>query len=102
MHLISVLGENMLEKDIEKRVCDYAKSKGVLAYKFTSPARAAVPDRLFITPTGRMWFCEFKRSGQKPTPAQQREHLRLQQQNVLVFVIDNVTEGETMIEVMVM
>ena len=38
----------MLEKQIESKVCDYAKSKGVLAYKFTSPARAAVPDRLFI------------------------------------------------------
>ena len=38
----------MLEKQIERKVCDYAKNKGLLAYKFTSPARAAVPDRLFI------------------------------------------------------
>ena len=46
----------MLEKDIEKKVCDYAKSKNVLAYKFTSPARAAVPDRMFVTPEGTVWF----------------------------------------------
>jgi hypothetical protein len=64
----------VLEKQIEAKVCDYAKSKGVLAYKFTSPARAAVPDRLFIGPDGRMWFCEFKREGAKPTPQQEREH----------------------------
>lgn len=92
----------MLEKEIEARVCEYARGKGVLAYKFTSPARAAVPDRLFIAPDGRVWFCEFKREGQKPTPAQDREHTRLRQQKVNVFVIDNVIEGKAMIDLMVM
>jgi hypothetical protein len=92
----------MLEKQIEAKVCEYAKSKGVLAYKFTSPARAAVPDRMFIAPNGRVWFCEFKREGQKPTAAQDREHTRLRQQKVNVFVIDNVTEGKNMIDLMVM
>ena len=62
----------MLEKQIEARVCEYARAKGMLAYKFTSPARAAVPDRLFIAPDGRMFFCEFKAEGKKPTPAQER------------------------------
>lgn len=90
----------MLEKQIEKRVCDYAKSKGVLAYKFTSPARAAVPDRLFISPIGKIWFCEFKREGQKPTEPQQREHEKLKQHNAQVFVIDNVDEGMAMVEEM--
>ena len=92
----------MLEKQIEARVCEYARAKGMLAYKFTSPARAAVPDRLFIAPDGRMFFCEFKAEGKKPTPAQEREHLRLREQKVTVFVIDNVTLGKTMIDVMVM
>ena len=92
----------MLEKQIEADVCAYARNKGVLAYKFTSPARAAVPDRLFIGPDGHVWFCEFKREGQKPTSAQDREHTRLRQQKVNVFVIDNVIEGKLMIDVMVM
>jgi len=92
----------MLEKQIEAKVCDYAKTKNVLAYKFTSPARAAVPDRMFVAPDGRVWFCEFKRGGQKPTPAQEREHAKLRTQKVNVFVIDNVIEGKTMIDVMVM
>jgi len=90
----------MLEKDIEAKVCEYARAKGVLAYKFTSPARAAVPDRMFIAPDGRVWFCEFKRGGQKPTPAQEREHAKLRTQKVNVFVIDNVIEGKVMIDVM--
>ena len=92
----------MLEKDIESKVCEYAKQQGVLVYKFTSPARAAVPDRMFIRPDGKVWFCEFKREGQKPTPSQEREHHRLRQHKVFVFVIDNVEEGKAMIDTMVM
>jgi len=92
----------MLEKQIEAKVCDYAKTKNILVYKFTSPARAAVPDRLFIMPNGRMFFCEFKREGQKPTDAQDREHFRLRQHKVNVFVIDNVKDGMLMIDLMVM
>ena len=90
----------MLEKQIEAKVCDYARSKGVLVYKFTSPARAAVPDRLFIRPDGLIWFCEFKRTGQKPTEAQEREHQRLRQYKVSVFVVDNVADGIFMIDEM--
>jgi len=90
----------VLEKEIESRVCDYAKSKGVLAYKFTSPARHAVPDRLFIAPNGTVWFCEFKRAGAKPTPAQEREHTRLRLQGVKVYVIDNVPDGVEMVDQM--
>jgi len=92
----------MLEKQIEAKVCEYAKTKNVLVYKFTSPARAAVPDRMFIRPDGRIWFVEFKREGAKPTEAQEREHHRLRQHKVNVFVIDNVEEGKTMIDLMVM
>lgn len=88
----------MLEKDIEKKVCDYAKERGLLVYKFTSPARAAVPDRLFVLPTGKMFFVEFKRTGQKPTPAQEREHTRLRGHNVPVYVIDNVIDGRIVID----
>lgn len=92
----------MLEKYIEAEVCSYAKAKGLLVYKFTSPARAAVPDRLFITQDGRVFFCEFKAAGKKPTPAQAREHQRLRQSKVNVFVIDSIPEGKVMIDVMVM
>ena len=92
----------MLEKEIEAKVCDYAKTKNVLVYKFTSPNRMAVPDRLFIRPDGRIWFCEFKREGQKPTPAQEREHHRLRQHKVSVFVLDNIDEGKVMVDTMLL
>jgi len=90
----------MLEKQIESKVCEYAKSRGWLTYKFTSPSRAAVPDRLLISPSGEVVFVEFKREGQKPTPAQEREHQRLREQNVPVFVVDNVADGKAIVDVM--
>ncbi len=92
----------MLEKQIEAKVCEYAKTKGALVYKFTSPARAAVPDRLFVRPDGVIFFIEFKRGGQKPTDAQEREHDRLRGHRVNVFVVDNVDTGKLVIDVMTM
>jgi len=89
---------NPLEKVIEEKVNEYAKAKGVAVYKFTSPARAAVPDRLYINAKGFIWFCEFKRKGKLPTPAQQREHERLRLRNVAVYVIDNVDDGKRMVD----
>lgn len=88
----------MLEKKIEKAVCDYAKSKGWLTYKFTSPSRAAVPDRIMISPVGDVLFVEFKREGMKPTSAQTREHDKLKNQCCHVWVIDNAEDGKIMVD----
>jgi len=90
----------MLEKQIERNVCDYAHDAGMLVYKFTSLNRAAVPDRLFITPKGTSWFIEFKRAGQKPTPQQTREHDRLRGHKVAVFVVDSVDAGRLVVNLM--
>jgi hypothetical protein len=91
----------MLEKQIEQKVCDYARDKGLLAYKFTSPSRAAVPDRLMVTQSGRVFLVEFKREGQKATPAQEREHQRLRGHKIEVFVIDDVQQGRFLVDLMV-
>lgn len=88
----------MLEKDIEKKVCDYAKSKGILVYKFSSPGHAAVPDRLFVRPGGEVFFIEFKAPGKKPTSAQWREILRLGNQGVSVYIIDDVELGKEIMD----
>lgn len=71
-----------LEKDIEAAVCKYARERGCLVYKFTSPGQRAVPDRLFVLPHGTMVFIEFKRPGQFPTPLQDRELVKLQDHGV--------------------
>lgn len=88
----------MLERDVESKVCVYARSKGFLAYKFTSPARAAVPDRLFITPTGRHFFIEFKATGKEATDAQLREHRVLRNNGAYVHVVNDVEKGKEIID----
>lgn len=50
----------MLEKEIERRMCEMIRKRGGLTYKFTSPGNVGVPDRLIITPTGVVWFVELK------------------------------------------
>jgi hypothetical protein len=89
-----------LESVIESKVCEYAKSKGFLVYKFTSPNRAAVPDRLLINPYGQVVFIEFKAEGKKPTPAQEREHARLRGHHVNVIVVDNIDQGKFAIDLL--
>ena len=88
---------NPLEKVIEEKVCDHAKAQGWLVYKFTSPNRMAVPDRLLIR-NGQVVFIEFKRKGEKPTPPQEREHTRLRGAGMTVWVIDSVEAGKEMVD----
>lgn len=88
----------MLEKVIEGKVREYAKSLNIECYKFSSPARAAVPDRMFISSTGVIIFIEFKQEGKKATAPQKRELLRLYSRNVPAFLVDNVTTGRKILE----
>jgi hypothetical protein len=88
-----------LESEIEKKVCDYAKSLGCLVYKFTSPSRRSVPDRMFITRRNHVWFIEFKRQGKKPTPGQEVEIAKIRGKGGIVWVVDNVREGKQVVDV---
>jgi len=90
----------VLEKDIEAKVCAFAKSHGMLVYKFTSPQRRSVPDRLFITRIGVVFFIEFKKKGKKPTEGQAREIARLRATGVQVFIVDEVDEGKRIVGLM--
>ena len=88
----------MLEKEIEKRVKEYARSKGWLAYKWVSPGHSFVPDGILISPSGKVVFVEFKQLDKKPSAGQEREHQRLRQSKVLVHVIDTVAKGQEMVD----
>jgi hypothetical protein len=99
----------MLEKQIESKGGQYAKEKGVLHLKFTSPGRAAVPDRLLLANIPEILrieiaryirFVEYKREGQVPTPAQEREHARLRSMGFTVEVVDNVSDAQRVVDEM--
>jgi len=90
---------NPLEKDIEKAVVKIAREMGMLCYKFTSPSRMSVPDRLFITKAGVVFFIEFKRKGAKPTPAQEVEINKIRAKGVSVYVVNNVEDGKKILRI---
>lgn len=90
-----------LEKEIEKNICDYAKSRGCYVRKFTSPNNRSVPDRLIIAPGGVVGFLEIKRGGQSPTKAQEHEMKQLQNVGAIVDWCDNVEAGKMFVNVLV-
>jgi len=88
------------ESKVEDAHVASVKAEGGTSYKFTSPGRTAVPDRLDLRPITDPWhkelvaryvrFTEAKRPGAKPTPAQEREHARLRALGFRVDVVDYV------------
>lgn len=56
----------MLEKDVEKHLCDGVKNElHGLALKFVSPGFNGVPDRIILLPGGKIYFVETKAPGKK-------------------------------------
>jgi len=88
----------MLEKEIEKRIAEYAKSKKILNYKFVSPNNRGVPDRIFISPHKGIFFIEFKRKDKQPTQLQQYSINQLMEYNCKVYIIDNTFDGIKIID----
>lgn len=88
----------MLERDIERKVCLYAKSKGMIAYKMNPLNNRGIPDRLFIAKNGNVFFIEFKQLGKLPNENQLREIDRLRDNNMRVYVIDNVDDGKEVVD----
>jgi len=78
----------MFERDVEAYLVAETKRRGGIAYKFTSPQRRSVPDRLVLLPGGDAFFVETKAPGKKPTEAQVREHERLRDLGFRVYVMD--------------
>jgi hypothetical protein len=79
----------MRESNIERSVCEYARKTGWLALKFVCPGRRGVPDRQFISPTGKIAFVEFKAPKKSPTVLQLREIGILKSRGVRVEWFDS-------------
>lgn len=95
--------KELREADVEKHHVNNIKREGGISYKFTSPARRSVPDRLDLLPIPAavrhvvaqyVRFTECKRPGAKPTEAQAREHERLRALGYRVDVVDDIEGGK--------
>lgn len=85
------------EQRVEEHLRDRVHDLGGTAYKFTSPGRAGVPDRLNLFPippehreivARYVRLVETKKRGKKPRPEQLAEHKHLRDMGFRVDVID--------------
>lgn len=88
----------MRESKIEAAFCKKVIGNGGIAYKFVSPGRRNVPDRIVLYPVKEehkmivanyIQFVELKATDKKPRPAQLREIKRLRKLGFYVGVINN-------------
>lgn len=77
------------EKYLERKLCAEVKKLGGIAYKFVSPGRRGVPDRMVALPHSQTVFVELKSEGKKPTPLQEIEIKRLEDLDFCVYVVDS-------------
>lgn len=73
------------EAKIERAVCLWAKSQGILSFKFTSPAHRGVPDRIFFH-KGKTALIEFKAPEGKLSALQEDVIAQLREQGATVGV----------------
>jgi G:T-mismatch repair DNA endonuclease (very short patch repair protein) len=75
------------EKLVESQLLRSVSRAGGLAYKFTSPSRAGVPDRVVVLPGGRISFVEVKAPGGTLSEIQKVEIARLRKLGAVVHVV---------------
>lgn len=90
-----MLGGNfmMLEKHLEKKIVNKAKQLGFLTHKFKSPSNRGVPDRIFISKTGKVFFIEFKSENGKLRKLQEVKIKDLRKYKQDVFVVNDEKVG---------
>tara|TARA_R110000772_G_scaffold268565_3_gene396248 strand:+ start:5951 stop:6232 length:282 start_codon:yes stop_codon:yes gene_type:complete len=86
------------EAKIESAVCKYAKEKGCYVRKFKSTSQRGVPDRLFISPLGHVFFVEFKAPGKRPTALQERELREIQKRGGRAHWASCVNDGKSIVD----
>lgn len=79
----------MLEKLIEKYLCEQTKLRGGRAYKWVSPGNDGVPDRIVMLPSGILVFVETKATGKKATALQNLQISRITKLGQRVIVLDS-------------
>lgn len=87
----------MRESKIEKEVCKYAREKGWLTFKWSSPGNRGVPDRILIKKE-KIIFIEFKPLGGLCTELQLHTMGKLIFRGFSVFMVDNVEYGKKIID----
>lgn len=86
----------LLERDVERRSCEWAERRGWFHRKYKGPGRRSHPDRLFIF-RSLVIFVEFKRRGKEPTELQWKEHRKMRAHGADVVWVDDIEDFKAVI-----
>ena len=89
---------DLKEHHVEDRLVKLVKKMGGISYKFTSPARRSVPDRLILL-NGHIFFVECKAPGKTATDSQAEEHRKIREQGGQVWIASNYDEVALILDV---
>jgi len=89
----------MLEREVEKHLVKQVAKLGGKAYKWSSPANRAVPDRLCYLPKSLLKIVECKATGKSPTPLQWKVIKALRDLGHEVFVVDSKEKVDILYEI---
>lgn len=78
----------MLEREVQKKAVKFAKVHGWWAKKFVAQGRRSAPDYIFAK-NGRVFWTEFKATGDEPTKLQSLEHEDMRAHGLTVYVCDD-------------
>lgn len=79
----------MLEKELEVKFKKRVESYGARVWKFVSPGKSGVPDRIVLIPGGRCVFAEIKKPGEHLRELQKYIGKKLQEDGFDVWTIDS-------------
>ncbi len=82
----------MRETRIEQALVTQVRKAGGHALKFVTPGLVGVPDRIILSPGGRILFVEVKAPGKKPRPIQSKRIKQLQELGFTVLTIDSLDQ----------
>jgi hypothetical protein len=88
--------EHALEKTIETRCVDWARSRGWLSRKYQAPTRRGSPDRIFMRNGVVVWI-EIKRKGKEPTELQWREIRLMRAAGLNVYWVDDLEDAKAVL-----
>lgn len=90
----------MKESQLEKRLKDEIEQLGGLCFKWVSPGRRGVPDRICILPRGRTIFVEMKAPNGKLSPLQEKRIQELEKRKHEVYVLETKQKVDAFIKML--
>lgn len=81
------------ERTVERALVAAVTAAGGVAYKFTSPSRRGVPDRLIVLPGNRIFFAEVKGDSGRLAPLQAVEIERLRKLGARVDIVSSIAQA---------